>query len=58
MNLTQRNEIFSKMRVEVSELMKDQQERVILDYFHLPAWIDSKLEKTDFAKAIKTYNHL
>lgn len=58
MNLTQRNEILAKMRIEVSELMKDQQERVILDYFHLPAWIDSKLEKTDFSKAINNYNHL
>lgn len=58
MNLTQRNEILSKMKTEVSELMKDQQERVILDYFHLPAWIDSKLNKVDFSKSIKDYNHL
>lgn len=58
MNITQRNEILSKMKVEVTELMKDQQERVILDYFHLPAWIDSKLDKIDFSKSIKNYNHL
>jgi hypothetical protein len=58
MNITQRNEILTKMKVEVAELMKDQQERVILDYFHLPAWIDSKLNKVDFSKSIKEYNHL
>lgn len=58
MNITQRNEILSKMKIEVTELMKDQQERVILDYFHLPAWIDSKLDKIDFSKSIKNYNHL
>ncbi|MNJ84849.1 hypothetical protein D3C87_23090 [compost metagenome] len=58
MNITQRNEILAKMKTEVTELMKDQQERVILDYFHLPAWIDSKLDKTDFSKSIKSYNHL
>ncbi len=58
MNVTQRNEILSKMKTEVTELMKDQQERVILDYFHLPAWIDSKLDKIDFSKSIKNYNHL
>lgn len=57
-NLTfnQRNEVFAKMKLEVGELMKDQQERVILDYFHLPAWIDSKLEKIDFSTAIQRYN--
>lgn len=58
MNITQRNEILAKMKIEVAELMKDQQERVILDYFHLPAWINSKLDKVDFSKAIKEYTHL
>jgi tetratricopeptide (TPR) repeat protein len=54
-NGAQRMEILEKMKAEIDELMKDQQERVILEYFHLPAWIDSKLNKGDFAQAIKSY---
>lgn len=52
-NNAQRMEILEKMKAETDELMKDQQERVILEYFHLPAWIESKLSKASFAEAIK-----
>jgi len=44
------------LKEEVHELMKDPQERVILEYFHLPAWIESKLKKTEFAKAVQQYS--
>ncbi len=54
-NNAQRTEILEKMKVEVDELMKDQQERVILEYFHLPAWIDSKLTKESFSGTIQKY---
>lgn len=54
----QRTEILEKMKVETDELMKDQQERVILEYFHLPAWIDSKLSKTGFSTSIEKYLEL
>jgi tetratricopeptide (TPR) repeat protein len=54
-NNAQRTEILEKMKVEIDELMKDQQERVILEYFHLPAWIDSKLSKGEFSNSIKKY---
>lgn len=57
MNTNQRNDVLLKMKPEVDELMKDQQERVILDYFHLPAWIDSKLNKKTFSQAILDYNN-
>jgi hypothetical protein len=51
----QRTEILEKMKQEVGVLMKDQQERVILEYFHLPAWIDAKLSKCELSTAIKRY---
>jgi len=51
----QRMEILEKMKSEIDELMKDQQERIILEYFHLPAWIDSKITKSDFSASIKQY---
>jgi hypothetical protein len=53
---SQRIEILEKMKVEVDGLMNDAQEQVILEYFHLPAWIDSRLKKIDFSTAIKNYN--
>ena len=52
-NNSQRIEILSKMNEEVNELMKDQQERVILEYFHLTAWIQSKLKKQTFSSAVE-----
>ncbi len=51
--MSQRNEIMEKMKAEVAELIKVQQERVILEYFHLPAWIDSKINKIEFPDAVK-----
>jgi tetratricopeptide (TPR) repeat protein len=53
--LSQRNEILEKMRVEIDDLMENPQERIILEYFHLPAWINSKIQKIDLATAVKTY---
>ncbi len=52
---TQRLEILEKMKTEIDVLMKDQQERIILEYFHLPAWIDSKIQRIDFPESIKQY---
>lgn len=55
---SQRNEILSKMNEEVNELMKDQQERVILEYFHLTAWIQSKLKKQAFSTSVEEFSKL
>jgi hypothetical protein len=57
-NNSQRNEILSKMNEEVNELMKDQQERVILEYFHLTAWIQSKLKKQAFSNSVEEINKI
>ncbi len=53
---SQRSEILNKMLEEVNELLKDPQERVILDYFHLTAWIQSKLKKQTLAKSVEVLN--
>lgn len=52
-NATQRTEILEKMKAEVDILMLDQQEQVILEFFHLPAWIGSKLTRQDFAQTLR-----
>lgn len=49
----QRTEILLKMQEEVSHLMLDQQERAILDYFNLPAWIESKLSRLSISDVIR-----
>jgi hypothetical protein len=46
------------MNEEVNELMKDQQERVILEYFHLTAWIQSKLKKQAFSNSVEEINKI
>jgi len=47
-----RLELFEKMDSEISELLKDYNERVILEYFDVEAWIRSKLKKISFTDAV------
>ena len=46
-------EIFEKMEVEILELLKDHNERVVLEYFDISAWVRSKIEKVSFEDQIK-----
>lgn len=46
-------ELFEEMEDEVKELLKDENERVILEYFDLPAWIHSKRERIKFDEAVR-----
>jgi len=48
-----RLEIFEKMDQEITELLKDQNERVVLEYFDIASWVKSKLNKTPFDKTIQ-----
>ena len=48
-----RLEIFEKMNEEVQVLLEDRNERVILEYFNISAWIQSKLKKVTFEVAVK-----
>ncbi|MFK7785582.1 MAG: hypothetical protein AB8B56_10730 [Crocinitomicaceae bacterium] len=47
-------EIFEKMNEEITELLKDHNERAILEYFNVSAWIYSKLNKVSFASAVSS----
>lgn len=51
--VTAQMEIFQKMKEEVDPLMQNPQERIILEYFNITAWINSKLTRTDFSTAIR-----
>lgn len=46
-------EIFEKMDTEIKELLKNHNERAILEYFNVSAWIYSKLNKVSFAEGIR-----
>lgn len=48
-----RLEILEKMEEEITALLTDQNERVVLEYFNIGAWVQSKLNKISFDQAIK-----
>ncbi len=45
--------ILEKMKDELDELLKDQNERTVLEYFNINAWVTSKIYKISFSEAIK-----
>lgn len=46
-------EIFEKMDAEISELLKDHHERVVLEYFDISSWVKSKINKISFEEQIR-----
>jgi tetratricopeptide (TPR) repeat protein len=48
-----RLEIFEKMDQEITTLLQDHNERVVLEYFDIASWVKSKLNKSTFAKTIQ-----
>jgi tetratricopeptide (TPR) repeat protein len=48
-----RLEILEKMDDEITELLKDHNERVVLEYFDIAAWVKGKIEKISFEEAIR-----
>lgn len=49
-------EIFEKLNEEVTVLLEDQNERAILEYFNISAWIYSKLNKVSFDEGVVSLN--
>jgi tetratricopeptide (TPR) repeat protein len=45
-------EIMEELYVEITNLMKIHEERVLLEYFNMPAYLYSKLNKTSFEEAV------
>lgn len=54
----QKNTVLLDMKEEIANLMKDPQERIILEYFHLPAWVNSKIDKVSLSEAIQECNQV
>ena len=47
------NEIFEELSKELAPLLKDHNERVVLEYFNVEAWVESKLKNTSFENAVQ-----
>jgi tetratricopeptide (TPR) repeat protein len=52
----QTQEIMEAMFDEVQILMQNHDERVILEYFNMPAWLFGKINKLPFNEAVIAYN--
>lgn len=50
---TDRVIVLEKMKDELDELLKDHNERAVLEYFNITAWVTSKIYKISFAEAVK-----
>ena len=48
-----RLEIYEKMEEEISKLLEDHHESVVLEYFNITAWVKSKTNKISFEEAIR-----
>ena len=50
----QQMEIYESLFAELQPLLDDHNERVVLEYFNVEAWVQSKLKKTTFENAIRS----
>lgn len=46
-------EVFELMRKEIIRLLEDRNEQVLLDYFNITAWIETKLNKSNLSQEVK-----
>ncbi len=45
--------ILENLKDELDELLKDANERVVLEYFNITAWVNSKIYRVSFSEAVK-----
>jgi hypothetical protein len=45
-------EVFEELNLEVTKLLKNHNEQIILEYFDVRAWINSKINKSSFQKEV------
>ena len=50
---SQRMETLEAMSEEINELLKDHNERVVLEYFDIAGWIKSKIDRTAFQEVVQ-----
>ena len=57
LTLLDRQTELQQMRIELDELLKDRNERVVLEYFNISAWLDSKIQRITLSQAVKNKLH-
>jgi hypothetical protein len=50
---TERILILEKMNEELEPLLLEQNERVVLEFFNITAWVASKINKTSYSEAVQ-----
>lgn len=48
-----RMEIFERMNEDITRLLEDHNERVVLEYFNISAWVNSKINKCSFEESVR-----
>jgi len=49
----ERTAVFISMKEELDILLQDHNERVVLEYFNITAWVESKINKVSMSEAVK-----
>ena len=50
-----KQEIFMALKQELDEVLDDHHEKVLLEYFDIQAWINSKINRSDFSAEVRKY---
>lgn len=60
-NITDRDELKAELlafRDDLDTIFEDQKERMVFYYFHMYAWVDSKLNDISFAQSMENYSEI
>ncbi|NND77669.1 MAG: hypothetical protein HKN39_05755 [Flavobacteriales bacterium] len=49
----QRHDLFLQMKKDLKELLKDNEEKIVLEYFDLITWLNSKISKATLSEEVK-----
>jgi hypothetical protein len=49
----QQLEIFESLQAELKVMLEDHNERVVLEYFNVEAWVNSKIKKIPFDESVR-----
>ena len=49
----EKNQLFESMKKQMKVLLEDKHERVVLEYFDLFSWVESKINRTTYAEEVR-----
>ena len=51
--LEDQQQIFIQLKSDLNNLFEDRHEQVILEYFNITAWVESKINKTSYSEEVR-----